>query len=154
VVPAFYALGRSRVPVIISTISVVANIALNLWLIEPFGYLGLALGTSLTAIGNFGLLFWQLQRSAGSLAATDIFTLGLKMVTASAIMGTVSMKSHAWLMPSGAHVGLALEVWLLGLSISLGLATLYGVCRLMGIEEIEIARGAAQRKLSKLLGRS
>ena len=76
------------------------------------------------------------------------------MVTASAIMGIVSMKAHAWLMPSRAHVGLALEVWLLGLSIALGLATLYGLCRLMGIEEIEIARGVAQRKLSKLLGRS
>jgi len=49
---------------------------------------------------------------------------------------------------------LALEAGLLGLSISLGLATLYGVCRLMRIEEIEIARGVAQRKLTKLLGRS
>jgi len=154
VVPAFYALGRSRVPVIISTISVVANIALNLLLIEPLGYLGLALGTSLTAIGNFGLLFRYLQRSAGPLATTEIFTLGLKMVAASAIMGTVSLKSHAWLMPSDSHVGLALEVWLLGLSIALGLATLYGVCWLMGIEEIEIARGVAQRKLRKFLGRS
>src|SRR6185436_19796952 len=63
VVPAFYALGKSRIPVIISAISVAANIGLNLWLIEPLGYLGLALGTSLTAIGNFGLLFQQLQRS-------------------------------------------------------------------------------------------
>jgi DNA-directed RNA polymerase beta subunit len=51
--------------VIISAISVATNIALNLWLIGPFGYRGLALGTSLTAIGNFGLLFRQLQRSAG-----------------------------------------------------------------------------------------
>jgi len=149
-VPAFYALGRSRVPVTISMVSVAANIALNLWLIQPFGYLGLALGTSLTAIGNFALLFGQLQRSAGSLATSDILTLGLKMVAASAIMGAVSMKFHAWLMPSGTHVGLALEASLLGLAIGLGLATLYGVCRLMGIDEIEIARGLARRKLVAL----
>ena len=153
-VPAFYALGRSRVPVIISTISVVANIALNLWLIRPFGYLGLALGTSLTAIGNFWLLYRQLQRSAGALATTDILTLGLKVLSASVVMGMVSMKFHSWLMPSRAHVGLALEVWMLALSIGLGLITLYVVCRLLRIDEIEIAKGVAQRKLSKLLGRA
>jgi putative peptidoglycan lipid II flippase len=153
-VPAFYALGRSRVPVIISAISVAVNIALNLWLIGPFGYLGLALGTSLTAIGNFVLLFRQLQRSAGPFATTEILTLGLKMLTASVVMGAVSMKSHAWLMPAGTSPSLAFEMGLLGLSIGLGLATLYGVCRLMRIEEIEIARGVARRKLAGLFGKS
>jgi putative peptidoglycan lipid II flippase len=141
-VPAFYALGRSRVPVIISTISVVANIALNLWLIKPFGYLGLALGTSLTAIGNFWLLFRQLQRSAGALATTDILTLGLKVLSASVVMGIVSMKStHSC--RRARTLGLALR-WMLALSIGLGLVTLYGVCRLLRIDEIEIARAVAQ----------
>jgi len=153
-VPAFYALGRSRVPVIISAISVAANIALNLWLIGPLGYVGLALGTSLAAIGNFVLLFRELQRSAGPFATKEIFTLWLKMLIASVVMGAVSMKSHAWLMPSGTNASLASEVWLLGLSIGLGLATLYGVCRLMRIEEIEIARGVARRKLAGLFGKS
>ena len=153
-VPAFYALGRSRVPVIISAISVAANIALNLWLIGPLGYVGLALGTSLAAIGNFVLLFRELQRSAGPFATKEIFTLWLKMLIASVVMGAVSMKSHAWLMPSGTNASLASEVWLLGLSIGVGLATLYAVCRLMRIEEIEIARGVARRKLTGLFGKS
>jgi putative peptidoglycan lipid II flippase len=149
-VPAFYALGRSRVPVIISAISVAANIGLNLWLIGPFGYRGLALGTSLTAIGNFGLLFRQLQRSAGPFAITEITLLGLKMLAASILMGVVSMKTHAWLMPLGTHVSLAFEAGLLALSIGLGVATLYGGCHLMGIEELEIAKGIAKRKLAGL----
>jgi len=152
-VPAFYALGRSRVPVIISAISVAVNIALNLWLIGPFGYLGLALGTSLTAIGNFVLLFRQLQSSVGSFATSEIFALWLKMLLASVVMGIVSMKSHAWLMPSGTSVSLASEMWLLGLSIGAGLGTLYGVCRLMRIEEIEIVRGLAKRRLARHFGK-
>jgi putative peptidoglycan lipid II flippase len=150
-VPAFYALGRSRVPVIISAISVAANIALNLWLIGPFGYRGLALGTSLTAIGNFGLLFRHLQRSAGPFAIAEIAFLGLKMLAASLLMGVVSMKTHAWLMPSGTHVSLAFEAGLLALSIGLGMATLYGGCYLMRIEELEIANGVAKRKLARFI---
>jgi hypothetical protein len=51
-------------------------------------------------------------------------------------------------------VGLALEMWFLGLSIGLGLATLYGVCRLMRIEEVEIARAIARRKIGGLFGKS
>ena len=153
-VPAFYALRQSRVPVIISTIAVAANIALNLGLVGPFGYLGLALGTSITAIGNFGLLFHQLQRVAGRFAGMEIFALGLKMLAASAIMGVVSMGSYAWLMPSAAHVSLVSEALFLGLSISLGLATLYGACRLIRIEEVETASGLVKSKLRRLFGRS
>ena len=42
--PAFYALGRSRTPVMISTGSVLVNVALNLALVRVMGYRGLALG--------------------------------------------------------------------------------------------------------------
>ncbi|MCI0417732.1 MAG: murein biosynthesis integral membrane protein MurJ [Acidobacteria bacterium] len=153
-VPAFYALGRSKVPVIISAISVGVNIGLNLWLIGPLGYLGLALGTSLTSIGNFLLLLQQLQRYSGSIAPREIFITWIKMLVASAIMGAVSFKLHSFLSPSGTAPGLAIQVLTLGLSISLGLVTLYGVCLLLRIEEIEMARGLAKRKLRKLLGKT
>src|SRR5262245_19777325 len=153
-VPAFYALGRSRVPVIISSISVVANIGLNLWLIGPLGYLGLALGTSLTAIANFLLLFKRLQTLAGPLATIEIATLWIKMVGASIVMGAVSMKVHLWLAPAGTNMSLAIEAAVLALSIGLGMATLYLVCRLMRIEEIEIVSGALKRKFGGILGRS
>ncbi len=153
-VPAFYALGRSRVPVIISAIAVAGNIALNLWLIGPFGYLGLALGTSLTAIGNFGLLFRQLQRIAGPLEAARIFILGLKMLTASMIMGAVSMRVHTWLLPPSKHVSMVFEALVLGLSIGVALATLYGMCRLMRIEELDVARAVVREKLARILGKA
>jgi putative peptidoglycan lipid II flippase len=153
-VPAFYALRNSRVPVIISAISVAVNIALNLWLVGPLGYLGLALGTSVAAIGSFVVLFQQLQRSTGSFAATEIFALGLKMLAASLVMGAVSMKSHGWLLPPGTNGSLGAEAGLLGLSIAAGLVTLYGVCRLMRIEEVEIVSGALKRRLTAFFARS
>ena len=148
-VPAFYALGRSRVPVVVSTICVAGNIAMNLWLIGPLGYLGLALGTSLAAIGNFALLFRQFQSIAGPLGRAQILTLGMKMLIASIAMGAVSMKIHNWLFELGKPMRLGFEALVLGLSIGLGLATLYGACQLMRIEELDIAKGAVKRKLSR-----
>ena len=50
--PAFYALRRSRIPVVASITSVVVNVALNVVLVRVMGYAGLALGTSLAAIVN------------------------------------------------------------------------------------------------------
>ena len=52
--PTFYALHRSRIPVIASIASVIANVVLNLVLVRVMGYAGLALGTSLAALVNAG----------------------------------------------------------------------------------------------------
>jgi putative peptidoglycan lipid II flippase len=51
-VPACYGLGNTRLPVIASLIAVAVTIFLNVWMVGPFGYWGLALGTSLAAIFN------------------------------------------------------------------------------------------------------
>src|SRR5690606_17733061 len=70
-VPACYALGSSRIPVALSMLSVAANILLNLLMIEPFGYWGLALGTSITSFLNALLLLggvrFLLRKKGGTL---------------------------------------------------------------------------------------
>ena len=55
--PVFYALGRNRVPVIVSVIAVLMNAALNIMLVRVMGYRGLALGTSIAALFNAIALF-------------------------------------------------------------------------------------------------
>ena len=55
-VPAFYALGDSRAPVRISVITVAFKIALNLVLLKPFGFLGIAASTAAAAWLNYVLL--------------------------------------------------------------------------------------------------
>jgi hypothetical protein len=42
------------------------------------------------------------------------------------------------------------EALLLGLSIGSGLVTLYGACHLMRIEELDIAKAAVKRSISKI----
>lgn len=60
-VPACYALGNTRLPVISSILSVLITITLNLLMIKPFGYWGLALGTSFAAIFNALFLIQSLK---------------------------------------------------------------------------------------------
>ena len=53
--PVFYALGRSRVPVTLSAVSVVVNLVLSVLLVRWTGFAGLALATSTAAIVNAAL---------------------------------------------------------------------------------------------------
>ena len=62
--PIFYALGRNRMPVIVSIVTVLVNAVLNYHArARRFGYRGLALGTSIAALFNAGTL---LSAAAGS----------------------------------------------------------------------------------------
>src|SRR4029453_804447 len=50
--PIFYAVGRSRVPVTVSIITMLVNATLNAMLVHVLGFRGLALGTSIAALFN------------------------------------------------------------------------------------------------------
>ena len=63
VAPAFYALGRTRVPLLASVSAVAANLLWNVVTFRSFGHVGLAFGTSIAAIVNVAVLViaFQLQ---------------------------------------------------------------------------------------------
>lgn len=61
-VPICYALGETRFAVTSSFVSVVANLGFNFLLVDRLGFVGLALGTSLTALLNAGMLAWGVRR--------------------------------------------------------------------------------------------
>ena len=65
--PTFYALHESRKPVMVSAASVLVNAALNIVFVQRFGYLGLAVGTSLTALLNASVLLAMLRRRLGGI---------------------------------------------------------------------------------------
>jgi putative peptidoglycan lipid II flippase len=88
--PTFYALGDSRTPVAISALSVLANAALNVMFVKQFGYRGLALGTSLTALVNAGLLMLLLKRRLGGIDGRHLTSVFLRVLVASAVMGAAA----------------------------------------------------------------
>jgi putative peptidoglycan lipid II flippase len=66
--PAFYTLDRPRVPLLASVTAVAANIGFNAATYRWLGAPGLALGTTLAALVNLGVLRWYFARDVGSLA--------------------------------------------------------------------------------------
>jgi putative peptidoglycan lipid II flippase len=146
-VPVFYALGNSRVPVVISALTVALNILLNLALVNFLGYSGLALGTSLTAIGNFLLLFFWLQRQSGPLEFGTILMTFLKVTLASVIMGGVCFYFHHWLFQLS-YATILWRAFVLGASICVGVMVLVSVCRVLRVSEVDAALKLVWKRLS------
>ncbi len=95
--PTFYSLRDSRTPVIVSVLSVLVNLAINLALVRVMGYRGLALGTALAAMFNAVALLWLLRGRLGGLEGRRIATSLLKIVIASIVMGLAAWCTSAWL---------------------------------------------------------
>ncbi|MEP6776979.1 MAG: murein biosynthesis integral membrane protein MurJ, partial [Chthoniobacterales bacterium] len=84
--PAFYALDKRNLPMLVSLLSIAVNFCLN-WYFTfrlQLGHRGLALSTSLVAITNFLFLYGMMRRYVGRLETGEmIFTL-MKLLIAGA----------------------------------------------------------------------
>ncbi len=90
-VPTFYALDDTRTPVRTSMITVGVKIAVNLLLVFPLGFLGLALATAIASWLNFALLTRALRRRLEARWQWSELLVYARIILASAIMGLVAM---------------------------------------------------------------
>jgi len=141
--PSFYSLRDARTPVIASVVTVATNLGLNLWLHRFMGFSGLALGTSIAANINAGLLLVLLSRRLGGIEARRILLLFAKVAVASAAMGVAAFYGEAWLHAALPEklAGLVLLPRLLRVAggIGAGLVVLTLAARALGIEEFTTA---------------
>jgi putative peptidoglycan lipid II flippase len=148
--PAFYALRRSRIPVVASILSVIANVALAYTLVRVMSFAGLALATSLAAIVNAGIQLILLRRTLGGIQAGRIaMTLG-KTIIAALAMGAAAYYTELWLRTAwpGGAIGLrALRVF--G-AIGVGLVVLSASAWLLRLREFEDARGMVLRRFKRV----
>ncbi len=82
-VPVYYSLGMTRIPVMISFVTIAVNIVLNLALMHPLQHAGLALATSIASVLNFVLLFEMLRRKIGPMGGRVLARSGGKIFLAS-----------------------------------------------------------------------
>lgn len=139
-VPACYALGNTRVPVISSFFSVGATIVLNLIMIKPLGYLGLALGTSLSAGLNFIFLLIALRhllkKAGGELDFKPIARAAFAHFIAALVMGLI-----CWASERGLRILISDEI---GLSLA-------GNLGLIGVRMLRVSLLVAEGGLLVLL---
>lgn len=141
--PAFYALGETRTPVLASIGSVALNIVLNLAMIGPCGYWGLALGSSLAAGMNAAILYFALVRRVGPLGAQGIGQNLLRTLLAGGVAALGMAGTNHLLLPvlAGAATASVAGFWpsvaALAISALVGLLLLIGGGRLLGIHEVD-----------------
>jgi putative peptidoglycan lipid II flippase len=148
--PAFYALHRSRIPVVASIASVVANVLLNLALVRVMGYAGLALGTSLAAVVNAAIQFVWLRHALGGIEGRHILLTFTKAVVASAAMAAAAWFVEQWLhgvMPGSATWVQAVRV---GAAIAVALGVLALAASLLRLREFEESRDVVLKRLARI----
>jgi putative peptidoglycan lipid II flippase len=147
--PAFYALDKRNLPMIVSLISIAVNFALN-WLFTfhlGLGHRGLALSTSFVAMTNFLLLYVMMRRYTGRLETGAMLTTLGKIALAGAVLaGICLLAQHFLLGPAkrGGDFGLSS---VLCLTIVVGAAAFFGVAYLLRVAEVQDVVAIARRKL-------
>jgi putative peptidoglycan lipid II flippase len=151
-VPAFYAIGDSRTPMIISLISIGVNLVAVTMLIKytELGHAGLAMSTSVVASTGFVVLFWILRRRIGGVYGKNLIASSIRVAFAAATMGVavsyLSEAAHSRL--SGLPLANLIE---LAVCVPAGVAIYYGLCRFTKVPELDLATNAIAGPLAKFL---
>ncbi|HEX3694812.1 MAG TPA: murein biosynthesis integral membrane protein MurJ [Polyangia bacterium] len=132
--PAFYALGRTRVPLLASLSAVAANVAWNLLTFRQLGHVGLAVGTSIAAIVNLLVLVVAFQIQIGGLLTRDFLSAVLRIGLGAALMAAVVwfLSAHLGTLP-----GPRLFAWSVAalLPVVIGAAIYFATARLLRLDE-------------------
>jgi putative peptidoglycan lipid II flippase len=151
--PTFYALGSSRVPVLVSLGTIALNLGLSLILVRFMGFRGLALGTALASIAHGAGLVWFLRRRLGGLDGGMLAIALAKISVAATVMAAaasiIEHESHV-VSPGAAPAFQALR---LGLSISGALVVLACTAKVLRIPEFDEMLALAAVRVRKLLFR-
>jgi len=132
---AFYSLSKPYIPVICSFAAVGANVLFASLTFSTLGFRGLALGTSLGALVNCGLLAAVFHVQNG-LFRRDLLMLLGKVTLASAVMAAAAAVISAQVESRFPVHSLATTLLAAGVPIACGLGIFVAACRLLGIAEL------------------
>jgi putative peptidoglycan lipid II flippase len=135
--PVFYAIGRTRVPMFASVVSMTCNVAASVALVRPLGFRGLALGTSLAALANAIVLIVFLRRHLHGVEGRRLSVAFLKVTIASLAMAAAAWSVHRTLDGVLPGSSAAFQALRLGTAIVTGVLVLVGSAKLIGLEELE-----------------
>jgi len=147
--PIFYALGRNRIPVIVSAVSVLVNATLNVALVRVLGFRGLALGTSIAALFNATVLFVVLRRHLHGIHGGRIADAFARIAIAAGAMGVVAAWVDRTLEAQWPGAGLVIQVIRLALTIGVSLIALGAAAWLLRIREFNESVALVTRRLGR-----
>ena len=154
-VPAFYSLGDSRTPMLVSLGSILINfmVASSVIRVGGLGHAGLALSTSAVALFGFLLQFLILRNRIGGIHGRALLAQVGRISAASLAMAAVVWLSsygiRSWLGVS--HLSRIADV---AVSLPLGGAVYYWIAKVLGLSEIDMVLRSFTGPLRRRLQRS
>jgi putative peptidoglycan lipid II flippase len=148
VAPAFYAVGRARVPMVASVSAVAANVTLNVVLHPVYGFRILALGVSIAALFNFAVLYGMFQRVVAKVNHLQIIGHALRVAAAAAAMGALVWATHDAMLAWVGDDSLAARLLRTLVPITVGVLGYAGACLVLRIPEL----GELRRRLGRRRG--
>jgi putative peptidoglycan lipid II flippase len=148
---AFFALGDTRTPVIVSFFSVALNLALNLVLMGPMGHAGMALATALTSVFSLLQLLHHLRRRIGPFALRATLGVALRIAAAA---GAGALVTGAALAAAGDawHGRLLGEALVVSAALLLMAGSTYAALRALKVQELAVLEDLARGLLRRLGG--
>jgi putative peptidoglycan lipid II flippase len=142
ITPAFYALGDSRTPMLVSVASIAVNAATAFVAVRylSFGHAGLALSLSMVSIFNALTLLALIGPRIGGLRVAAVLRSLAKIVAAAAVMGAACW-AIVHVSPSRALTVLA--------GVPAGAAVFYATASALRIPELADVQAAVLRKLRR-----
>jgi putative peptidoglycan lipid II flippase len=131
----FYSMGDTKTPVKTSVVAVAVNILLNLLLMYPLGFKGLALAASIAAMTNLFLLLWILDKRVGPLARRDIALTFLKILSGASLMGVIIWIYLKYLTVGLQTAALHYKIIQLLAILILGLLSFFILSYILGLKE-------------------
>jgi putative peptidoglycan lipid II flippase len=131
--PAFYVLDRPRIPLLASVTAIVINIGFNYATYQTLGAPGLALGTTLAALVNIGVLRLSFRNVVGRLPGVNVRQLGA-LLLGNAVLGGVVVAAWMGVEVLIEQVGFGWTLRVVGLAavIPIGFFAYVGVLRVFG----------------------
>jgi len=145
-VPVFYSLGKSRVAILSSGLSVIVNVGLCVLLVQYWGFKGLAFAASIAAIANCLVLLIMIEVYAKKIDFMSLFKCLLICGGASLLMGlflSLGLKlagipvfqpiseQSLWF-----HASFFKRVLFLCLALGAGVVTYISCAKVLGLQEI------------------
>jgi putative peptidoglycan lipid II flippase len=149
--PAFYAIEKRFIPLIVSIVCVLFSVGLNyLFVIRwHLNHSYLALSTSLSALLNFSCLFFFMRRYAGRLGGQQLLRTAGQILLASAGMAAVCWACQQWLLAHWFSHGVMVRGLLLAVAIALAGATYFLLCVLLKNDEMHDFTSSLKRKFRR-----
>ena len=148
--PAFYAIDKRYLPMIVSVLSIITNFALNWFFMFKvgLGHRGLALSTSVVAVINFVLLYIMMRQHAGRLETGLLFKTLAKVLVAGAALAGICWLALHFLFTTG-HLSIWIKTVDLAITIGFGIVTFFGMAFVLRVHEVRDVVGLVWRKFGR-----